>query len=190
MFRTTSEDAVYLPVGYLHTVFTVVGGLISTVDFVTIDSLKTFVTMISGGLDQIDDHMSFQGDCFDHFSASIEIALAGNQVDRAISSWLEMLEYAREYAVSDKVWLRQVNKIWDLFFATPAAKKIVCPCGYAGSFPEHFRAEHMCGKKSGISTRGLGKMRSKVKAVKMEGKGARKRKTGVEGGGARKKQKR
>ncbi|TVY91606.1 hypothetical protein LAWI1_G002569 [Lachnellula willkommii] len=150
IFRTTAEDAVYLPVGCLHTVFTLVGGFINTLDFVTMESSKTFAAMFSSGFNQPNGSSVFETECFDRFIASIGLAVSHKGVAGAVLAWLDAFERIRDYAAGDKVWRREATKVWDRFLATDSAKKLVCPCGARESFPEHFRAEHLWeeGRKS------------------------------------------
>ncbi|TVY59536.1 JmjC domain-containing histone demethylation protein [Lachnellula suecica] len=145
IFRMTPNDAVYLPVGCIHTVFTITGGFLHTMDFVTPESSRGFVKLLGTYLDVRGFNSPFTVQCFEQFLASIDLALSHNRIQLAVSSWLEALDPIRQYAENDKIWRKDMTVIWEEFLETAAAKKIICPCGRGvrGNFSSHFQAEHL-----------------------------------------------
>jgi hypothetical protein len=143
IFETTSAEAVYLPVGCIHAVFTTVGGFLNALDFTTPDSIKTYPALFEANVDR--RNHSFEVACLKYFLESVDLGLDGQQEEDAIAAWVEAGDRVREHAAKELSWKAKATAIWNDFLNIAAAKKMVCPCGGSkrGDFVGHFRACHL-----------------------------------------------
>ncbi|EHK98192.1 hypothetical protein M7I_5956 [Glarea lozoyensis 74030] len=124
IFETTSEHAVYLPVGCIHAVFTTTGGFLNAMDFTTPDSVGTVELCLDEGLD----------------SQNAEVA---------VKAWVEATERVLDYAEDDRKlvteWKENCMVFWNHFLEKYQTQKLACPCGKSkkGEFVEHFREKHL-----------------------------------------------
>jgi len=144
IFKTDSSHAVYLPAGTLHAVFTLVGGFLAAIDFITTTSSFPFSSLIKLSLDGSGD---FQVSVFDRFLSSLSLGLDNNRVMEALRAWLNVSERAAEWAEANAGWRKSAREIWSRFLASPPSqlKDIVCPCGEmeeGATFKAHFMAAH------------------------------------------------
>jgi len=143
--KMTSSDAIYLPVGCIHIVFTLHGGFLFGKDFTTSKSATPLSKLIVAGLDQFRNRQD-QTVCFRLFFEAVQIALAHNQVEIGLKAWLDAWERTRYWADDVSQMRSKARKIWDEFFSKePYPRKVVCPCGRMKSEEQlstHFRAEH------------------------------------------------
>ena len=141
----------YLPAGTLHAVFTLVGGFLAAIDFITTTSSFPFSSLIKFSLDGSGD---FQVSVFDRFLSSLSLGLDNNRVMEALRAWLNASERVAERAEANAGWRKSAREIWDRFLASPPSqlKDIVCPCGEMeerATFKAHFMAAHSV---KGVST--------------------------------------
>jgi hypothetical protein len=150
MYTTTSENAIYLPVGCLHTVFTLSGGYLIAIDFNSPKSCGTLASMISFGLD-LSGGMSnsFQQAVFSRLLASVDFALNNNVVQMGLSAWIAAQNRISDFKLGNEAWELESEKMWEEWFCGPFAKKVTCPCGkqVKESFKVHWMKRH-CRKKS------------------------------------------
>ena len=140
--KTNSSEAIYLPNGCLHAVFTTTGGFLASFDFVTPTSAPTYAIQINQEFDLVDDRVE---ELWAAFSEAILHSLLNNKVAIGIRAWLDVEDRAKEYAGEVKEWGTEMKRIWEEFLATPFAKKMRCPCdGMAENekFPAHWRKYH------------------------------------------------
>jgi hypothetical protein len=145
IFKTSSAESIYLPVGCLHSVFTLHGGFLASVDFITPISCHAFSSLLTHGLDQVGSP-SFQREVFTRFLSSVDLALQNKKETIAVSSWINALERVREFSDENGEWKKEATKIWDEYFLTASAKKMRCSCGEQGSdesFKNHLKKMHL-----------------------------------------------
>jgi hypothetical protein len=151
IFKTTSEDAVYLPVGCIHIVFTTVGGFLNALDFTTPESVGTYPTLFLANLDR--RNSAFNDDCLKFFHDSLELALDNQKEQDAIAAWIVAQNSALEYGKANATWKTAVLVLWNDFLQRKAAKKVNCPCGKSkeGEFVDHFQSKHLWAASSSKS---------------------------------------
>jgi hypothetical protein len=148
LFKTTSAESIYLPVGCIHSVITLHGGFLVAIDFNTPKSCYAFSALLSAGLDKVGSP-SFQNEVFDRYLASVDLALYNLQCVSGISSWIDSIERIREWVEESPAWARKATKVWDEFLATPRGRKTKCPCGKQTTkdkFQGHLKKRHWWGK--------------------------------------------
>jgi hypothetical protein len=150
LFKTTSAESIYLPVGCIHSVFTLHGGFLVAIDFGTPKSCQAFSALLTAGLDQVGSP-SFQNEVFARYLASVDLALKKPQGVRGISSWIDSIERIREWVGENPAWAKEATKVWDEFLAMPRGRKTKCPCGKQTTkekFQGHLKKRHWWGKVS------------------------------------------
>jgi hypothetical protein len=178
IFETTSEHAVYLPVGCIHAVFTTTGGFLNAMDFTTPDSVATYPLLFKLKIDR--RNSSFGDSCLKYFKDCVQLGLDegldSHNAEVAVRAWVEagerVLEYAEDNSQLVIEWKRDCMIFWDDFLGKPKTKKLECPCGNLkkGEFVEHFREKHLW-----APSRGKSPQRSKSKtpgAPKRSGSGS------------------
>jgi hypothetical protein len=149
--RTDASQAIYLPNGCLHAVFTTTGGYLVALDFTTPISAKAYETIINEGFDLVDDREDI---IWDAFSETIHTALANNRIDFALKAWINVEERVKEHAGDREQWRATSVENWDQYLKKAIARKQVCPCGGMTAnekFPAHFRANHAISAKKATS---------------------------------------
>ena len=154
--KTNSSEVLYLPSGTIHAIFTTRGGFLISTEFTTSKSAKTLSHFLCTKFRDF-KYSSEEQDVYDQFLDSIKAAFNNNDdVKVALKAWFDALDPIRKWANSidgnakelqKKVnWKNKVAKVFDTFFASPASKGIICPCGEANgmfSFQDHFRMSHL-----------------------------------------------
>ncbi|EPE30493.1 hypothetical protein GLAREA_03460 [Glarea lozoyensis ATCC 20868] len=151
IFETTSEHAVYLPVGCIHAVFTTTGGFLNAMDFTTPDSVGTYALLFNAKIDR--KNSSFGDSCFNYFGNSVELCLDegldSQNAEVAVKAWVEATERVLDYAEDDRKlvteWKENCMVFWNHFLEKYQTQKLACPCGKSkkGEFVEHFREKHL-----------------------------------------------
>jgi hypothetical protein len=143
IFETTSANAVYLPVGCIHAVFTTEGGFLNALDFITPDSVGTYPTLFRAEIER--KNSSFLDSYLRFFQSSLEYALDGQQELQAVAAWLGAQNRALEFGDENPAWKEQSLNIWNAFLQTSVAQKMECPCKNStkGDFVNHFRDTHL-----------------------------------------------
>ena len=144
IYKMTSADALYVPVGTIHIVFTIQGGFLFTIDFTTSISAKPMLKLITSGMDELKNK---QDKLFDQkkFLVALEISLWNNKVESALRTWIEALVHLKHELADNSILGKQVTKIWEDFFAERTAKGINCSCDSfqeGESLEKHFWEEH------------------------------------------------
>lgn len=132
IYQTTSANAIYLPAGTLHSVFTIRGGFLASVDFITPRSSLPLSSLLAGDIDQLAPG-SFRKELFARYLASVELGLDNKTESLAISSWIKAFERIIEYAKTNEEWRAKGVQMWRDWFGTMGSKKITCPCGNQGA---------------------------------------------------------
>lgn len=173
IYKTTSTEALYVPIGCIHAVFTIHGGFLVTMEFNSPMAAKVLSALFLSGFHVRKDPYA-QAELPGEFIEAVALALRENQVLLGIEAWISVKEHIlrwadtsedRHEATRNEFWIerrlgwkKKVTETWNEFFSSIHSQKVVCPCGdmEAGeSFREHFRAEHMfvkfkisgCGKR-------------------------------------------
>jgi hypothetical protein len=144
LFKTTSAESIYLPVGCTHSVFTLHGGFLVAIDFNTLKSCQAFSALLTAGLDQFGPP-SFQSEVFDRYPASVDLALNNPQCARGISSRIDSIERIGEWVEENPAWAKEATKVWNEFLATRRGRKTKYTCGKQTpreKFQGHLKKRH------------------------------------------------
>jgi hypothetical protein len=148
ILKTTSAEAIYLPAGCIHATFTIEGGYLVAVDFTTMDSMKAFSAYIASGLDRF---LGAEGqlDCFQWFTACLELALAGDRVKEVLEGWIQaqnrIQDCVHDATDSRSDWVDHLRTIWESFLGTYTTF-IACPCDATNATQathSHLTATHL-----------------------------------------------
>jgi hypothetical protein len=161
VYKTTSSDAIYLPVGCIHAVFTVEGGFLFTIEFSTPDSVKVLSSLFNSHFDKFKDVYA-KAELPSQFIQSVDLALQQNRPLVGLKSWIDMEERLRRWAdksedhnptTKNKEWIKrrqkwkeEIARIWESFFNSLGSEKLSCPCGKMRpnqSLEKHFCAAHL-----------------------------------------------
>ncbi|ESZ92710.1 hypothetical protein SBOR_6922 [Sclerotinia borealis F-4128] len=124
-FTITSDDAIDLPGNCFHAVWTLEGCFLATLDFITPSTIKVYSRIICAGLDEFVGAMR-QKDLFDWLLTSFEIAYKNGSVGDAVSSWIELLDRAKEWACGHPKWSKKAIGLFEEFLSSPASLDQIC----------------------------------------------------------------
>ncbi|KAG9229106.1 hypothetical protein BJ875DRAFT_500199 [Amylocarpus encephaloides] len=143
LFETTSAEAVYLPVGCIHGVFTTSGGFLNTLNFTSPDSIKTYPALITARADRRSE--DFAAEVMKYFLECVNWGLGCGKEITAIEAWIECGERVREQGGKEREWKAKANGVWREWLETEEAGGVTCPCGKMeqGNFVNHFLLSHM-----------------------------------------------
>jgi hypothetical protein len=156
VFKTTSADVIYIPVGCIHTVFTIHGGFLLTMEFNTPLAAPVLSRLFNYEFDKFKEDYA-HAELPTQFIESIELALKHNYPLVGLKAWIDTEEHIRRWVDNSTAakyevwnerrsgWKRKVDEVWNEFFKDRESKKIACPCGRMGSgesLKEHFRSTH------------------------------------------------
>jgi hypothetical protein len=163
VYKTTSFDAIYLPVGCIHAVFTVEGGFLLTIEFSTPDSVKVLSSLFNSHFDRFKDVYA-KAQLPGQFIESVDLALQQNRPLVGLKAWIDMETRLRRWADNSEDknsstknpewvsrrpgWKEEIGEVWNSFFASQVSEKLTCPCKKMGpnqSLEEHFHADHRFG---------------------------------------------
>lgn len=144
IYQTTSANAIYLPAGTLHSVFTLRGGFLASIDFITPKSSLALSSLLAGDIDQLAPE-SFRKELFARYLASVELGLDNKKESLALSSWIKAFERIIEYKITDEEWRAKALRMWRDWFRTVGSKKVTCPCGNQGAekLKRHLLTAHL-----------------------------------------------
>jgi hypothetical protein len=142
--RTTSKDAIYIPAGCLHAVFTIRGGFLVSIDCTTRDSIWPFTQYLKSNLTTALD-VEGQRDCLFLFLECLAVALDHGRSQKAISGWMSIESLLRKVAQRDHEWSRYARKLWRDFMAKELPIRADCACSFAEriQFRKHFADVHL-----------------------------------------------
>lgn len=143
--ETTDKEAIYLPAGCIHAVFTLDGGFLVSLDFTTRDSVSVFGRYLAQDLHLAMDEES-QRNCLFSYIESLEVALHNQRAVAAVESWLKLEPRLQRTATQDFDWCQTAKTCWVSFLDTTDAMGVVCPCGRVDtdvSFSDHMKASHL-----------------------------------------------
>ena len=87
MIHTDSSEALYIPAGCIHAVYTLHGGFLVTLEFTTPVSVKVLSTLLNAQFDRFKDQW-LQSELPGQFIESVELALTQNQVQVGLDAWI------------------------------------------------------------------------------------------------------
>ncbi|KIW36686.1 uncharacterized protein PV06_11101 [Exophiala oligosperma] len=142
--HTTSAEAIYLPAGCLHAVFTVAGGFLVSIDCTTRRSVWPFAQYLRYNI-QAELEATEERNCYFLFLDSLEAALQNAGERDAFRAWIEVEDILQIKRENDRGWVRAARKVWDDYLKVDPIIDIECPCHGAVSsfFLEHFRDRHL-----------------------------------------------
>ncbi|KAL6240325.1 hypothetical protein RBB50_012763 [Rhinocladiella similis] len=142
--HTTSAEAVYLPAGCLHAVFTVAGGFLVSIDCTTQRSVWPFAQYLRHNV-QAELEAHEQRNCYFLFLDSLDVALQNAGERDAFRAWVEVEGVLQMKRENDGQWIRAARKVWDDYLKSNPLIDLECPCPGASSsfFLEHFRDRHL-----------------------------------------------
>ncbi|TVY73555.1 hypothetical protein LSUE1_G006060 [Lachnellula suecica] len=167
IFKTTSADAIYIPAGCIHAVFTVKGGFLISTEFLTSGSARPLSAFLNHDLDRFKGP-TIQSQLPDRYLESIDLGLYGTKDEQAnaIQAWVDSEARIRrwvdvnedknaatkneEWMPKRNAWKRKVDVAWRNYFASGQSLKI-CPCGSMEPeevMSEHFNATHAFTKRT------------------------------------------
>jgi hypothetical protein len=143
--QTTSSEAIYLPAGWIHAVFTITGGFLVTMDFTTRDSIEAFSRYLKFNLDTTMDTES-QIHCYEYYLGCLNVALTNGRDKIALQSWVSIENQLQ--AIGDKYpkWRKLAKDIWEKYLSSKETEQYSCSCGWNGlgrSFKRHFENTHL-----------------------------------------------
>jgi hypothetical protein len=143
--RTTSSEAIYLPAGWIHAVFTITGGFLVSMEFTTRDSIEAFSRYLKFNLDASLDTES-QIHCYDYYLDCLNVALTNGRDIIALQSWVSIEN--RLHAIGDNYpgWRKRAKQIWEKYLSCKEAEQYSCSCGWNGPrscFKRHFKNTHL-----------------------------------------------
>ena len=124
--QTTSAEALYIPAGCLHAVFTMEGGFLASIDCTTRLSVWPFSQYLRYQLHLALDTTG-QGECFFLFLESLETSLANSQELLALRSWISIEDLLQQHADHDIEWRTRAASIWQQYRKSTAGATLKCP---------------------------------------------------------------
>jgi len=170
IFKTTSADVIYIPIGCIHTVFTIHGGFLLTMEFNTPVASPVLSRLFNYDFDKFKEDYA-HAELPTQFIESIELALKHNHPLVGLKAWIDSEEHIRRWTDNSTAakyevwnerrsgWKRKVDDVWNEFFKDRESKKVSCPCGRMESgegLKEHFKDAHAF-TKAKTKTRAIAK---------------------------------
>lgn len=122
IFQITSDNAVYLPIGCIHTVFTIHGGFLFALDLLAPNPRGTYGILFNPGFDKTG--REFQKGCLDRSFESIDMGLLNQLKGNSVQAWL-VAEHGREHVG----WQKKAVVVWNNFFGNKEVQmNYNCPC--------------------------------------------------------------
>jgi hypothetical protein len=109
--RTTAAQAVYLPAGCIHAVFTLRGGFLASTDVSTRESVWPFSQYLRHQL-QRDLDPQGQDECYFLFLQSLRLSLHNDRWAQALRSWNSIEGILAERAARHREWKLEVQRVW------------------------------------------------------------------------------
>lgn len=145
VFKNTSRQALYIPVGCIHAVYTTTGGFLLSIEFSTPESVRVLSALLNTDFDLFKDQY-VQAELPGQFIESIDLALQQNRALVGLGAWIDTQDRIRRWiskkeddseATKNRFWIerrsdwkKKVADTWNRFFSTPQSRKIECPCGH------------------------------------------------------------
>lgn len=143
--RTTSSEAIYLPAGWIHAVFTITGGFLVSMEFTTRDSIEAFSRYLKFNLDTSLDTES-QIHCYEYYLDCLNVALTNGRDIIALQSWVSIEDRLRAIGDNYLEWRKRAKQIWEKYLPSKEAEQYSCSCGWNGPgscFKKHFKNNHL-----------------------------------------------
>src|SRR5258706_1447492 len=143
--QTTSSEAIYLPAGCIHAVFTITGGFLVTMDFTTRDSIEAFSRYLKFDLDSAMDNES-QIHCYELYLSCLDVALTNGRGIIALQSWVSIGNRLQAIADNDPKWRKRAKQIWETYLSSKKVGQYSCSCSWNGPgscFKRHIENTHL-----------------------------------------------
>jgi hypothetical protein len=142
--RTTSRDALYIPAGCLHVVFTIRGGFLASIDCTTRDSIWPFTQYLKSNLATALD-VEGQRHCLFLFLECLAVALNHGRSQKAINGWVSIESLLRKVAQRNHEWSQHTRKLWSEFMAKELPICADCACSSVEQVQagNHFADAHL-----------------------------------------------
>jgi hypothetical protein len=141
--QTNSAEALYIPSGCIHAVFTVSGGFLVSIDCTTRFSLWPFSQYLRHRL-HLELDLTGQEHCYFLFLECLKVALANSCELTAIRSWISVEDLLEAEAAGNPEWRRSATAVWEIHFVGERGGDQACPCGVLGiNLEQHVRAQHL-----------------------------------------------
>ena len=121
IFLTTSSEAIYLPAGVIHAVFTKSGGFLVSMDFTTRDSILPFSQYIAWNLEVPLDACS-QSQVFHLYLGCLDVALSHQRVMKALECWISIEHHLEGVAKNNSKWQEATGSVWGRFMLMTEAR--------------------------------------------------------------------
>ncbi|KAH7357103.1 hypothetical protein BKA65DRAFT_474895 [Rhexocercosporidium sp. MPI-PUGE-AT-0058] len=140
VIKADSTQALYLPAGCLHAVFTLHGGFLVSLEFTTPLSVKVLSVLLNSQFDRFKDKW-LQSELPGQFIESVELALNQNQIQVGVDAWINTQDRLRLWfdteqdeseATRNEYWVRRRSG-WQEKDSE----------GTQQTFKEHFYSEHL-----------------------------------------------
>jgi hypothetical protein len=126
--RTSSADAIYIPAGCMHAVFTLHGGFLVALDCTTSKSIWAFAQYLQHGLDVSLD-VEGRRECLFFFLESLEVALHNSlTAPDAVRAWLSIENRLRTIAQRDAEWKAAAKEVWGSWDGDVPLHCLDCHC--------------------------------------------------------------
>ncbi|KAJ9650320.1 hypothetical protein H2198_010375 [Neophaeococcomyces mojaviensis] len=142
--HTTSAEAIYLPAGCLHAVFTVASGFLVSMDCTTQISVWPCAQYLRYNV-QAEFEADEQRDCYFLFLEALDVALQNAGERDAFRAWIAVDDVLQMKRKNDRVWVRAARKVWDEYLKSEPIVDVACPCAGAvsSSFLNHLKDHHL-----------------------------------------------
>ncbi|PVH83869.1 hypothetical protein DL98DRAFT_652299 [Cadophora sp. DSE1049] len=161
MIHADSTQALYIPAGCIHAVYTLHGGFLVTLEFTTPRSVKVLSALLNAQFDRFKDQW-LQSELPGQFIDSVGLALTQNQTQVGIDAWITTQDRLRlwvdkeqdsheatrnQYWVDRRPgWEEKLRNVWKTFFGSAHSGLVLsCPCQgmrRGQTFKDHLYSEH------------------------------------------------
>jgi hypothetical protein len=141
MAELDSSNAIFIPSGWSHAVFTTEGGFLVSIDCVTKRTVWTFSQYLRYQL-YLEVETKKQADCFFLFLDCLEVALEHGELSTASRSWTNIEDLLRKH--SDDKWKRSALMLWKGVLENHADVLVSEGCDDVGEVPvDRFYEKHL-----------------------------------------------
>jgi hypothetical protein len=141
--QTDSAEALYIPSGCIHAVFTISGGFLVSIDCTTRLSPWPFSQYLHHQL-HLELDLTGQEHCYFLFLECLRVALDNSCEWTAIRSWINVEDLLEKEAAGNPEWRRSATAVWEMHLVGERRKDRACPCGVLGiNLERHVRTQHL-----------------------------------------------
>ena len=143
--QTSSAEALYIPSGCIHAVFTISGGFLVSIDCTTRFSPWPFSQYLRHQV-HLELDSTGQEHSFFLFLECLRVALDNSCEWTAIRSWINVEHLLETDAAVDPEWRRSAAAVWEMHLEgeRERRKDHACPCGVLGiNLDQHLKTHHL-----------------------------------------------